>query len=269
MPASSLRASTLAALFVVAASFGPVRAQAQNGYSEARNASVDASNALSARIEADAGSLQVEGVPGISQVRVRGVARSSQRGRLAGIKLIAERRGTEIFIKSEIPQDRGWQMLRGNFFMALDLVIEVPITLALDVVDGSGEAVFLGTGPLTLNDGSGSIEVRGIRGDVRITDGSGEIVIDGVEGSVWLNDGSGEIRVSNVTGDVIVDDDGSGDIRIAGVGGTVRIDDDGSGAIAVSRVAGDFIVRSAGSGGITHNTVKGTVSIPERKRRGT
>jgi len=32
MPASYLRASTLAALFVVAASFGPVRAQAQNGF---------------------------------------------------------------------------------------------------------------------------------------------------------------------------------------------------------------------------------------------
>ena len=52
MPASYLRASTLAALFVVAASFGPVRAQAQNGFSEARNANIDISGARSARIEA-------------------------------------------------------------------------------------------------------------------------------------------------------------------------------------------------------------------------
>jgi hypothetical protein len=269
MSASSLRASTLAALFVVAASFGPVRAHAQQGFSEARNANIDISGARSARIEAGAGSLRVEGVPGISQVRVRGVARSSQRGRLADIRLIAERRGTEIFIKSEIPHDRGWQVFRGNFFMALDLVIEVPISLALDVDDGSGEAAFLGTGPLTLEDGSGSVEIRGTRGDVRVNDGSGEIVIDGVEGSVRLNDGSGAVRVSNVTGDVVVEDDGSGDLNIAGVGGTVRIDEDGSGRIDVSRVAGDFIVRSAGSGGITHDTVKGTISIPERKRRGT
>ena len=65
------------------------------------------------------------------------------------------------------------------------------------------------------------------------------------------------------------EDDGSGNINIVGVGGTVRIEDDGSGSIDVNRVAGDFIVRSAGSGGITHDTVKGTVSIPEGKRRGT
>ena len=47
----------------------------------------------------------------------------------------------------------------------------------------------------------------------------------------------------------------------------MRIDAKGSGPVNVSRVGGDFIVDSKGSGNIDYNTVKGTVSIPEKRRR--
>jgi hypothetical protein len=43
--------------------------------------------------------------------------------------------------------------------------------------------------------------------------------------------------------------------------------DDGSGEIHVNRVGGDFIVNEKGSGTIDYETVKGSVNIPERKRR--
>ncbi len=268
MSALAARLLAFAGFFVVTASFIPVRAEAQDGYREPRNADVDVAGARSARIEAGAGSLRIEGREGLTQVRVRGTARSSHRDRLDDIKLIAERRGGDVFIKVDIPNDRqNWTSFR-NSFMALDLVIEVPMNLALDVDDGSGDAHFINTGKLELEDGSGEIEIRGARGDVSINDGSGGIVIRGVEGTVRINDGSGEIDASDITGDFIVEEDGSGGINVVGVGGSLTIEDDGSGSIDVGRVAGDFVVRSDGGGSIRYDTVKGSVRIPQKKRRG-
>jgi hypothetical protein len=248
---ASTRLIAFSGLFVVAASFIPTRASAQSRYQEARNADVAVGGARGVRIEAAAGALRVEGRSGLSEVRIRGTARSNRRDRLDGIRLIAERRGSEIFIKADMPRTDGddWRYGDGPQ-MALDLVIEVPNNLPLDVDDGSGEAIFLNTGRLTLEDGSGEIEIRGSRGSVEIDDGSGEIDIDGVDGDVRISDGSGEINVTNVTGDV-------------------TIEDDGSGGIDVRRVAGNFVVDSDGSGGIRYADVRGRVDVPEKRRRRT
>jgi len=259
----------LATSFIVTASFIPGRARAQDGYTAPRNADVDARGARVVEIQAHAGSLRVEGRSGLSQVRIRGTARASDRAQLDGIKLIAERRGSAVFIKADIPDDdrRTWGGLNGNTdYRGLDLVIEVPIALALDVGDGSGEASFVNVGALSLSDGSGEIEIRGARGNVSVNDGSGSIDVDGVEGNLRIHDGSGEIRARNVSGDVVVDTDGSGNINVSGVGGTMRVGNDGSGSIDVDRVAGDFVVDNDGGGSIRYATVKGRVDIPERKR---
>lgn len=264
-----LRAAT--GMLVVTAAFIPPRAQALEDYTSPRNAEVDARGARSARIEASSGILRVEGQPGITQVRIRGTARAGRKARLDNIRLIAERRGDLVFIKADLPENRNgfWDMVNHDGHnMALDLVIEVPSSLALDVDDGSGEAEFRNTGAITLEDGSGNIDIRSANGSVRISDGSGNIVIDGVDGSVKIVDGSGEIRGSNITGDFIIGSDGSGNIDARGVGGSIRVEDDGSGNIDVGRVAGDFVVDSDGSGSIRYETVKGNVRIPDRKRKG-
>lgn len=260
----------LSALFIVAASFIPGKARAQDVHESPRNATLPVSGARLVRIDALAGSLRVEGHEGRTDIRVRGTARSVRRDRLGDIKLIAERRGNEIFVKAEMPDtdSQDWREWRNGPLQALDLIIEVPTNMALDVNDGSGEALFLNTGTLRLDDGSGSVEVRGARGDVEIEDGSGNVEVDGIEGSLRISDGSGEIRARNVTGDVTIPGDGSGSIDVSGVGGTVRVNEDSSGSIDVDRIAGDFVVDTDGSGGITYNEVRGRVRIPERKRRG-
>lgn len=258
-------------ILVVTAVFVPTRVQALEDYTSPRNADIDARGARSARVEAGAGSLRIEGQPGLTQVRVRGTARAGRKSRLDVIRLVAERRGDVVFIKVVMPDNRSglWDMVNGDGQnMVLDLVIEVPTSLVLDVEDGSGEAQFRNTGALTLEDGSGNIDVRSANGSVRITDGSGNILIDGVDGNVRVDDGSGEIRGNNITGDFVIGADGSGNIDVRGVGGTVRVEADGSGNIDVGRVAGDFVVVSDGSGSIRHETVKGNVRIPDRKRRG-
>lgn len=256
-------------LFVVTAVFIPRRVHAQD-YSSPRNADVSVGGAKSIRIEGAAGSLKVTGRQGLDQVHVRGTAKSNRKSQLDDIKLIAERRGEEIFIKADMPDDRDgfWGGRRGDWDeMALDLVIEVPISLSLDVKDGSGEAEFNNTGALDLSDGSGEIWVRGAHGDVRIEDGSGNITIQGVQGAVRVSDGSGNIRGSDVTGNFVVEEDGSGDIDVSSVGGTMRVENDGSGNIDVGRISGDFVVDHDGSGDIRYDTVKGSVRIPDRKRR--
>ncbi len=256
-------------LLVVAAAFIPVRAKAFEVYTSPRNAAVDARGATSVRIEAGAGILRVEGRAGITEARIRGTAKSDNKSRLSDIKLIAERRGDQVFIKADMPDYNGglFSAMRGNWNNALDLVIEVPVSLAIDATDGSGDADFNNTGALTVDDGSGNLFVRGAHGSVIITDGSGNITVNGVEGSVRIDDGSGEIAASNVTGDFTVGEDGSGDIVVSSVGGNLRVENDGSGNIKVDRVAGDFVVNSDGSGVIRYTTVKGRVEIPDRKRR--
>ena len=262
---SSVIRALAAGALVVAAAFIPVRVEAHEVYTSPRNAEVSASGAGSVRIEAAAGLLRVEGRSGIDQVRVRGTAKSSRRDRLDDIRLIAERRGDVVYIKADIPEEHG--LWNSDWQRALDLVIEVPSTLAIDASDGSGEAEFTNTGAVDITDGSGGLRIMSAHGDVRINDGSGEITVDGVEGSVRVSDGSGSINVRNVTRDFTVDADGSGEIDGEGIGGTMRVESDGSGSISGDRIAGDFVVEHDGGGSIRYDTVKGSVRIPDRKRR--
>jgi hypothetical protein len=258
----------VAGFLVVTAVFIPRRVRALgDDYTSPRNADVDARGARSVRIDAASGFLRVEGRKDIDQVRVRGTARASRKGWLDDIKLIAERRGDEVYIKADIPEnDRGLFSMRGDWQAGLDLTIEVPVSLALDVDDGSGEAEFNNTGAVTLEDGSGEITIRNAHGNVSVSDGSGGITIEGVEGSVRVDDGSGEIRVRNVTGDFTVGSDGSGEIDVSNISGTMRVETDGSGNIDVDRIGGDFIVDRDGSGSIRYESVKGSVRIPDRDR---
>ena len=255
---------------IVLAVLIPHRARSESAdVTSPRNATVNASGAREIKIEAGAGFLHVNGRTDIRDVRITGEARASNRRILDQIRLIAERRGDVVFIKTEFPDEDHslWDLFRGDFNESLDLTIDVPVTIPLDVADGSGELKIKGTAAVTVSDGSGDLEVSGITGNVRITDGSGNIVVSGIEGDVYIDDGSGNIDANNVTGNFTIGDDGSGSVDVSGVGGTMRVNDKGSGSLTVNRVGGDFIVGNKGSGSIEYGTVKGTVDIPERKRR--
>ena len=226
-----------------------------------RNATVNAAGARRIDVEAHAGDLRIEGRAGITEVRVRGVARASDPDDLEDIKLIADRSGDVVRIRADIP-DHSW----GNRWRALDMVIEVPDNIPLDVEDGSGNAEFIGTAALELDDGSGNITIRDAKGLVRVEDGSGNIEIDKTTGDIEIEDGSGEIDIRDVQGSVIISEDGSGNIDVRGVSGAVRVRDDGSGGITAEDVGGDFVVESDGSGGVRHRNVKGTVRVPRDSR---
>ena len=229
----------------------PASALAQD-YDAPRTATVNAAGATLLKVDARAGSLRVTGRPDITEVRIKGTARASSRSILDDIKLEATRNGNEVTVRVLIPEfrDSGWS---GDHDQALlDLVIETPATLPLDVVDTSGD-----------------MTIESVSGKVRIEDNSGNIRVRDT-GDLWISDNSGGIDIRGVKGSVDIDEDSSGEIEIYDVTGSVHVGRDSSGSIDVSRVGGDFVVERDGSGSIDYDSVKGKVDVPskDRYRRG-
>ena len=228
-----------------------------------RNATIPAGGANLLRLAAAAGELRVVGREGISEVRVRGRACSSDARYLESIRLETAREGGTIRVDVRMPE-RSWT---DDFQARLDLEIEVPLALAADITDSSGDAVLENLASLRVTDASGELRISGIRGDVHVSDSSGDVRLRGARGDVRLSDSSGALIVDEVEGGVIVDEDSSGDIEIDQVRRDVLVRRDSSGDIDVSRVGGAFTVERDGSGSIRVDEVEGTVRIPERRRR--
>jgi hypothetical protein len=251
----------LSAIVLASLVTGSARAQ-DDDYRAPRDADLDASGARLLRVEAKAGLLRIEGRSGLSEVRVRGVARASREDWLEDIQLRTDRRGDELHVIVDIPP-WSWTGI-GRSYKGLDLVIEVPASLALDVSDASGSIAIRGVGPVRIDDGSGEIELRDIGGAVDIEDGSGEIEMVSVRGDVRLDDGSGEVHIEDVQGNVTIEDDGSGSLTISKVTGQVRVNEAGSGSVRVSDVGGDLTVRDTRRNRVRYDNVRGTVRINDR-----
>lgn len=246
----------------------PVHTGAQTlDVSAPRSGSVNAAGATTIRISARAGYLHIQGRPGLTEVRAQGTARASDDDVLKQVQLVVKRSGNVVEVTVVTPdQNGGWfHNAMNNYSASLDLTVEVPVTIPLDVDDGSGDTIIRGTGALQFRDGSGDMDIDGVTGNLTIDDGSGGIIARNIRGKVTVTDGSGDVKLSNV-GPVEIVSDGSGGLYIDHVTGNVMIGSDGSGDIDVSSVNGDFTVRSKGSSSIHSQDVKGKVDIPERNR---
>ena len=213
-------------------------------YSEVRELSVDAAGATRLLIDAGQGSLRVRGEAGIDQVflaatiTVPGASESKARKTIErNMRLDLARDGDTVRLDSNF--DQGFWSKDGW----IDLEVRMPATMALRV-----------------DDGSGSIDIADIEGDIDIDDGSGPIDIRNV-GKVDIDDGSGAIEVTGARGDVFVED-GSGSIDVSRIEGSVTIDD-GSGGIRVGDVSGDLVVIDAGSGGLDFDNVRGRIEVED------
>lgn len=140
----------------------------------------------------------------------------------------------------------------------IDVLIKVPQHFGLTLDDGSGDTDIRGlTGDLQVEDGSGDLRING-GANVKVEDGSGDLFITQVKGKLSVDDGSGQLEIRTVSGDVSIED-GSGDIIVSAVGGIVTIDD-GSGDINVDG-AGGLTILDSGSGGLKLNAINGPVKI--------
>lgn len=208
------------------------------------------------------GSLRVDGQAGVTDVRATGTACASEASFLEKIQLVSRRNGNQLEIEAVIPDWSGF----GFHSAGLDFKVVLPHDLPVVVRDGSGSARIEDLASVEVVDGSGSLEISRIAGDVDVRDGSGSISIRDIGGDVRLVDGSGSVDIGDVRGSVLIADDGSGGIDIRGVKRNVIIDDHGSGGVEVSDIGGDFTVKQRGSGGIDYERVAGRVSVPAKRR---
>lgn len=224
-----------------------------------RRVATPASGITKIIVEARAGSLEVTGRQGTSEVVAAGTACSSDEDFVKEMNLRMRRSGTELYVEAIIPQ-RGH-----NFFpfeARLDFEVTVPAGIPIAVHDSSGWMKITNVGQASIDDSSGEIQIRGVRGNLDVHDSSGAVEIEDVSGDVTIEDGSGAMTIERVGGAVHVEDDGSGAIAIRNVKRDVTIDEDGSGGVLVADVGGNFTVRRKGSGHVEYERISGRVSVP-------
>ena len=226
-------------------------------HSAERELRVDTAGASRIEIAARAGDLEVRAGTA-DQVLARGRACASTDEFLQQTQIRAVREGGTLKVFVQVPEEMKGI---GLFYARLDLEVDVPAGVPVEVTDSSGDATITGVRLTKLTDSSGDATLRGIVGDVEVGDSSGDLRIENVKGKVTLTDSSGDIFIRGAQ-DVVVRSDSSGDIDVARVAGSVRIENDSSGDIVVADVGRDVAVLADTSGAVRVSGVKGTVSVP-------
>ena len=254
-------------------------------FTEPRNLDIDADGVRLLALEFGSDDLNLEGVPGLERIEIRGRACGSSQEALASVSLQQARDGDGVFVKVDKGDRKvNWNGWFGSNYAYIDLEVRVPKRLLVSVKRGSGDVVIEkvagidsigGSGDLKANDISGPVVIKTGSGDARLRDvgpikvralGSGNIEGDRVRGDVSVGSGgSGDLDFSDVTGNVSVDRVGSGDVTARNVSGNVHVGSIGSGDVRADDVGGDLVVESQGSGNTSHNGVKGRVDIPRRR----
>ncbi len=250
-------------------------------YQEVKELNLTAEGIKELEIRCGAGSLEVVGREDLGEIQVtaeivvKGASeKRAERYVKERMKLSLERIGKKAVLVSKFKQPHP------NLFSfrekKINLTVNVPKKMPLRIDDGSG-SINVGNieGNVVIDDGSGSMKLEDITGRVEIDDGSGDIHAEKIEGDIELDDGSGDVEMKDVAGDAWIDDgsgtiemrgilgnvsivDGSGSIYIEDVQGSVEVSD-GSGSIEIDDIRGDVLLRRTGSGGLDVTNVKGRV----------
>ena len=223
---------------------------------------LDVSSSSSLTVKALAGGLEITGRDDVDSARISGSMCASKEQWLAemSVELVA---GDAAAITVQIPDVAG-KAFWGNDYAYVDLVLEVPSDLPVQVFDSSGDMQLDNLMDANVRDSSGHIKLLNMRGDLQLKDSSGDIEIERLDGDLEIiSDSSGDVEASGITGSVVVRADSSGDLDFADVDGDVLVERDSSGDITVNEVGGSFSVKRDGSGEIRAIAVKGQVAVPD------
>jgi len=215
---------------------------AGNDYEEVRELSLDSRGIDTLSVDNGSGSIDIVGVSNASEIQITATVVVPGRNEKKGRERIEDdlrltfRKESDTAVLIAYFEQSGW--FNWNDEASVSLEIRMPEQMHLVVDDGSGSIDIVGVrGDIVLDDGSGSIELADVGGQIEIDDGSGSIIADRVGGDISVNDGSGSIRIRGVTGSVTVDD-GSGSINVRDVEKDLTIIDDGSGDLDFANIEG-------------------------------
>lgn len=214
-------------------------------YEEVRDLHLDADGISQLRINAGAGSMDVTGVAGLDEINVRATIVVPNEDEDDAVRVIEKRIRLSLKKSAGVAELEAWfksGLMSFGSSPYIVLEVSVPQGMAVNIDDGSGSIDIVDlAGDITIDDGSGSIDIRNVAhvriddgsgsidvvnaaGNVSIVDGSGSISVEHVQGSVTIDDGSGSIEVSDIDSDLIIVDDGSGSLRFSDIRGTVDAD---------------------------------------------
>ncbi len=204
-------------------------------------------------VESGSGDLTIKGSAQAEEISVIANIETTEK---RNYKLSLQKVGLKAVLVAEHDSTSGFW--NGNS-PEINLQVTVPEHLALSIEDGSGDIeVYDINNSVEIEDGSGDIVVQNIEGPLDVEDGSGDLKITNIRGDLAINDGSGEIWATDIGGSTDVDD-GSGELSLRNISGVVTIND-GSGDIEVIN-AGGLTITDSGSGDLTIEKVKGELNI--------
>jgi hypothetical protein len=261
---TAIHRSNRIALSVLVASAGmTAQAHAQSDrYQVTRTVEAATAGVSGVRLSSGSGKLVVTGHAGSSELRVTAIVHGPSQAQVNAVKIAINQSGGVLTVREEKP-DRSWFESDNTW---VDLTVEVPTNIALDVSDGSGGTRIDNVGAVRLRSGSGGARLSNVAGGVDVRSGSGGVELRNVTGNVTASSGSGGVTIDGVNGSVDIRDAGSGSLHIRGVTGSVHLGSIGSGSLVADNVGGDLTVDSKGSGSVQFTNVKGRVSVPDRGR---
>lgn len=254
-----MRSLALISLAAASAVLAAPSLHAQRDYTAPRSASASTAGIATVRVQNGSGRLVITGNPSATAVHATGTAHASSQRDLDRLKLVVEREGSDIVVRPDMPDS--W----GGCDCSMDMTVEVPTSVQLDVQDGSGGAELRNVGRVRVQSGSGGVRIEHTSGDVSVRSGSGEASLTDVHGNVRASSGSGGVTVDGVTGSVEIEHAGSGSVSLSNVRGSVHVGSIGSGSLDADGVGGDLTVDNKGSGSVHYASVHGKVSVPTRR----
>lgn len=262
---------------LLAASFSAAAAEPCR-YSAPRNAEIDAAGLKLLSVQIGPDELFIHGQPGLTRIVVQGTACASDEKWLKDVKVETARQGDTATLVANDGDHGVVISLFHNYYAYLKLDVRVPLSLAVKLQEGSGDASASDLAALDATLGSGDLKVKSIAGEFGLAVGSGDAVasdvrslnvsgvgsgdagVDGVHGGAQIGDvGSGDLSLHNVKGSVTMGALSSGSARLTGIGGGVKVQSVGSGDLVVHDVTGDVTVGSVSSGEVSIERAGGNV----------
>lgn len=133
--------------------------------------------------------------------------------------LLIEGDASNLSVRIEYPESRGWFGGWGGDSGESDLRVTVPMGVELDIDTVSAEVQVRGVAGKEL-------AVDSVSGDVTLESGARAVEVDIVSGDVVVNMRAGDVAVESVSGDIEIRGAMDGRIEVEAVSGSIRVESD-------------------------------------------